>query len=326
MTQNVRRLSAVSAATGATRKSLRGYEERGLVVPARNANGYREYSDHQVRLVSEIRTLAELGVPLAGMRPFVDCLNAGSDHADSCPAALSEYRRAIEHLDRPVDALTAKREALVANLATASQRAMRSLATRDALNPHTSLPPNLPAPVDDGAADGLVGRRLPHLALPSTDGPPVPLASLGRGRVLIYVFPMTGSPDHDMPEGWDAIPGARGCTPQSCDMRDHYGDLVRAGVRQVFGLSSQPVAYQSALVEALRLPYPLLTDEDLELHRDPGLPTFVAASMTLYRRQTLLLSDGVIEKVFHPIFPPDQHAQVVLEWLGDNPERAVDRP
>lgn len=312
-------VSEVCALTGATRKALRGYEELGLLSPQRAANGYRMYDAHQVRLVREIRQLNELGIPLSHMRPFVDCLNSGSAHADTCPATLSEYRRAIERIDDMLTVLSAKREALVANLATASRRMLEKMRDIDAANPNLVLPARLPEPEDDGAAAHLPGQRLPALALPSTDGTDVDLGALGPGRTLIYVFPMTGAPDQDMPDGWEAIPGARGCSAHNCDMRNHYADLVQAGVRRVFGLSSQPIDYQRLLAETLRLPYPLLTDEDLRLARDPGLPTFTVAGLTLYRRQALLVNDGIIEHVFYPIFPPDKHAETVLRWLARNP-------
>lgn len=308
------RASEVFKLTGVTRKALRGYEELGLVAPTREANGYRTYDEHDVRVVREIRELNSLGIPLRAMRPFDDCLNGGSEYADACPATLAEYRRAIEQVDQALAVLSSRRTALVENLTTASERLVAAARESDAANPNLTLPAGLPEPIDDGAADHLPGRRLPGLVLPSTDGEPVDLGSL-TGRVLIYVFPMTGVPGRDMPDGWDSIPGARGCTSQNCDMRDHYAELVQAGVDRVLGLSSQPLAYQHQVAEALRLPYPLLTDEGLDLAEDPGLPTFTVGDLTLYRRQALVLVDGVVEHVFHPVFPPDKHAETVLRWI-----------
>ncbi|HEX5598929.1 MAG TPA: redoxin family protein [Micromonosporaceae bacterium] len=319
MSDDVMQVAEVCAVTGATRKALRGYEELGLLSPPRAANGYRIYTGHHVRLVQEIRQLNELGIPLTQMRPFIDCLNSGSEHADSCPATLSEYRRAIERIDQTLAVLSARREALVANLSVASRRMVEGMRELDAANPNLVLPAGLPEPADDGAAEHLPEKVLPSLVLPATDGTKVDLGDLGQGRVLIYVFPMTGAPDQDMPDGWDAIPGARGCSAQNCDIRNHYADLLQAGVRKVFGLSSQPVDYQRQLADVLRLPYPLLTDESLHLAQDPGLPTFNAAGLTLYRRQALLVTDGIIEHVFYPVFPPDKHAETVLNWLADNP-------
>jgi peroxiredoxin/DNA-binding transcriptional MerR regulator len=310
------RVADVCRSTGTSRKALRGYEELGLVVPRRDANDYRVYDDHHVRLVAEIRRLAHVGIPLTGMRPFIDCLNAGSEHADACPASLSEYRRAVERMDSTIRDLTARREAVVANLTAASGRMIASMRPVDTANPDLVLPDDLPSPVDDGAVDHLPGRRLPSLRLRSTDGDDVDLRDLDCGRVLIYVFPMTGAPGQDMPEGWDAIPGARGCSPQNCDIRNHFAELVQHGVNRVYGLSNQPAEYQRDLAEALRLPYPLLTDEALRLSDDPGLPTFSAGGLTLFSRQTLLLRDGTIEHVFYPVFPPDRHARVVLDYLA----------
>ncbi len=313
--------SQVSAETGASPKALRGYEENGLISPVRAENGYRLYDRHQVRVVSQIRALNAIGVPLRDMAPFVDCLNTGSEHADECPSALAEYRRAIDRIDHTITVLSQQREALVANLSTASRRLVGQMQEVDSSNPNLSpLPSDLVAPEDDGSANHLPGQAMPSLDLPSTDGERVNLAELGTGRTLIYVFPMTGAPEADMPEGWDAIPGARGCSPHNCDMRNHYAELMQNGVNRVFGLSSQPVEYQQVLAQALQLPYPLLTDETMELGSSLHLPTIRAEGLTVYQRLALLINDGVIEHVFFPVFPPDQHARVVLEWLAATPE------
>ena len=181
------------------------------------------------------------------------------------------------------------------------------------------LPPGLPVPADDGAADHLPGQPVPALTLPATDGSQVPLAGLGAGRTVIYLYPMTGRPGVDLPEGWDDIPGARGCTPESCGFRDLMADLADAGAGRVFGLSSQSSDYQREAVSRLHLPFSMLSDEGLALVAALGLPTFEAGGMTLYRRLTMIITDGVIEHVFYPIFPPDQHAQEVLGWLRAHP-------
>ena len=181
------------------------------------------------------------------------------------------------------------------------------------------LPPGLPVPEDDGAADHLPGRPMPALTLPATDGSQVQLAALGAGRTVIYLYPMTGRPGVDLPAGWDDIPGARGCTPESCGFRDLMADLAGAGAARVFGLSSQSTGYQREAVSRLHLPFSMLSDERLALAGALGLPTFQAGGMTLYRRLTMIITDGVIEHVFHPIFPPDQHAQEVLDWLRAHP-------
>ena len=318
------RSGEVSAETGVSSKALRGYQDHGLVVPIRGENGYRLYGRHEVNVVAQVHRLNALGIPLRDMAPFVDCLNAGSAYADACPSTLTEYRRAIERIDETITTLALQRTQLMDNLSTASRRLLGEMAVADATNPNlVPLPHDLAAPSDDGAADHLPGMRLPAVALSSTDGNRIDIGDLADGRVLIYVFPMTGSPEQDLPDGWDAIPGARGCSPHNCDMRNHYADLLQAGVQRVFGLSSQPRAYQDALVEALRLPYPLLTDEDLLLAEDPGLPTFTAGGLTVYRRMALLIRGGYIEHVFYPVFPPDRHAQVVLDWLAAHTEDSV---
>ena len=177
------------------------------------------------------------------------------------------------------------------------------------------LPEGLPVPVDDGAASHLPGRAMPALSLPATDGRQVALDALGSGRTVVYIYPMTGRPGVDLPEGWDDIPGARGCTPESCAFRNLYADLQAAGAAQVFGLSSQPTDYQAEAVDRLHLPFAMLSDEHLALVGALGLPTFSVDGMTLYRRLTMIVTDGAIEHVFYPVFPPDQHAQEVLDWL-----------
>ena len=177
------------------------------------------------------------------------------------------------------------------------------------------LPEGLPVPVDDGAASHLPGRGMPALSLPATDGRQVPLDALGGGRTVVYIYPMTGRPGVELPEGWDDIPGARGCTPESCGFRDLHAELLAAGAARVFGLSSQSSDYQREAVERLHLPFAMLSDEHLALAGALGLPTFTVAGMTLYRRLTMIISDGAVEHVFYPIFPPNQHAQEVLDWL-----------
>lgn len=183
------------------------------------------------------------------------------------------------------------------------------------------LPKGLPVPQDDGACDHLAGMKLPSVALPSTRGRTVDLSSL-RGATVIYIYPRTGRPDQELPTGWNAIPGARGCTPQSCAFRDHYEELQRAGADHVYGLSAQDSAYQREAVERLHLPFELLSDAGLELAKALNLPTFEVDGMKLIRRLTLIASDGVIAKVFYPVFPPDRNASDVLAWLTDNREQA----
>ena len=180
-----------------------------------------------------------------------------------------------------------------------------------------ALPEGLPVPVDDGACDHLPGSMVPSVVLQSTAGRIVDLSSL-TGRVIVYCYPRTGEPDRDPPAGWNEIPGARGCTPQSCAFRDIHHEYRKMGVR-IFGLSTQDSDYQREAVRRLHLPFELLSDEDLELTRALRLPTFDVEGMTLIKRLTLVLRDGTIEKVFYPVFPPDANAGIVLEWLAANP-------
>jgi len=176
------------------------------------------------------------------------------------------------------------------------------------------LPEDLPIPFDDGACDHLTGFLLPDMALMSTAGTLLNLAKL-LGRTVVYCYPRTGSPDQALPTGWDSIPGARGCTPQSCAFRDHYQELqgLHTGV---YGLSTQDTAYQQEAAQRLHLPFPLLSDADLIFTKALRLPTFTVDSMTLIKRLTLIVEDGEIIKVFYPVFPPDQNAANVIDWLS----------
>jgi peroxiredoxin len=178
-----------------------------------------------------------------------------------------------------------------------------------------ALPEDLPIPEDDGAANHLRGERIPDIDLPSTGGSSVALRSLGEGRTVIYVYPLTGRPGEDLPTGWDDIPGARGCTPEACSFRDHFAELQHAGAQRVFGLSRQTTEYQSEVAQRLHLPFELLSDENGLLGEALGLPVIHVDTLTLYRRITLIVQDAEIEKVFYPIFPPDRHAEEVLAWL-----------
>ena len=180
-------------------------------------------------------------------------------------------------------------------------------------NPYV-LPTDIPAPQDDGAARHLTGFKLPSVPLVATDGTTVDLSKLS-GRTLVYIYPRTGVPGQPLPEGWDQIPGARGCTPQSCSFRDHFAELKRLGVAHVYGLSTQNTAYQREAAERLHLPFPLLSDHDLKLTGALQLPTFAVAGMTLIKRMALVIDDGTITHVFYPVFPPDKNAEEVIAWL-----------
>ncbi len=179
------------------------------------------------------------------------------------------------------------------------------------------LPENLPVPEDDGAADHLLGARLPSVPLASTAANLVNLSALD-GRTVVYCYPMTGKPGKDLPQGWNEIPGARGCTPQSCSFRDHYAELRNLGAR-VYGISTQDTDYQKEAAERLHLPFELLSDEDLEFATALGLPTFEVEGMVLLKRLTFMANGGLIEKVFYPVFPPNKNAEEVIEWLSQNP-------
>ena len=185
------------------------------------------------------------------------------------------------------------------------------------LHDPTVLPEDLPVPRDDGAARHLAGARLPALALAATDGAQVDLAALA-GRTVVYVYPRTGRPGQASPSGWDGIPGARGCTPQSCGFRDHFAELKRLGVAQLFGLSTQDTDYQREAVERLHLPFAILSDADLKITRALDLPTFAVDGMTLIRRMAWVIDDGVIRHVFYPVFPPDRSAEDVVAWLQES--------
>jgi peroxiredoxin len=173
----------------------------------------------------------------------------------------------------------------------------------------------IPAPVDDGATRHLAGARMASVPLQATTGDTVDLSAL-TGRVVVYAYPRTGRPGVENPDGWDMIPGARGCTPQSCSFRDHFAELKTLGVSHLFGLSTQDSDYQREVAERLHLPFALLSDEHLGLTRAMNLPTFETSGMTLLKRFTLVINDGTVEHVFYPVFPPDRSASDVVEWLS----------
>lgn len=176
------------------------------------------------------------------------------------------------------------------------------------------LPDGLPMPIDDGAADHLIGRGLPQVAFSSTGGGTVDLSAV-PGRTIVYLYPKTGRPGVALPDGWDSIPGARGCTPESCGFRDHHSEFITARA-SVFGLSSQDTAYQSEMSGRLGLPFAVLSDPVFLLADSLDLPTFEAAGERLYSRLTMAIMDGAIEHVWYPVFPTDTHAGFVVRWLA----------
>ncbi|MDJ1138523.1 redoxin family protein [Streptomyces iconiensis] len=360
------RIGEAARSAGATVKAVRYYESLGLLTPARLANGYRDYSERDARMVREIRELGALGIPAERARPFLDCLATGSTHGDDCPSSLAAYREAIGELDATIRALTVRRAELTRRLREAARRDPLTHPSdppdppdhpdgpdgpdgpnvpdergkpneRDESNKRDKrdepdlesimtdtdhafpLPPDLPVPEDDGGADHLPGLRMPDVTLSSTAGGTVALGALGPGRSVIYLYPLMGTPEEDLPDGWNSIPGARGCTPEACGFRDHHRELTEAGAARVAGLSSQTTEYQRRLVERLHLPFPMLSDPELLLRSALRLPMFEVEGTTLYRRLTLIVSDGAIEHVFYPVFPPDEHAARVLDWLREHP-------
>ena len=178
----------------------------------------------------------------------------------------------------------------------------------------TVLPPNLPEPVDDGACDHLLGAELPDLELRSTLGAPVNPCRAATTTAVFYFYPRTGKPGVPPPDGWDLVPGARGCTPQSCAFRDHHSELERLGAA-VYGISTQSTEDQREFAERAHIPFALLSDPALTVARELGLPTFEFDGAELYRRVTLIATGGRVVKVFYPVFPPDQNASEVAAWL-----------
>ena len=179
----------------------------------------------------------------------------------------------------------------------------------------------IPVPPDDGAARHLAGARLASIALAATDGDAIDLSKTA-GRVVVYAYPRTGRPGIANPDGWDMIPGARGCTPQSCSFRDHFAELKALGVERIFGLSTQDPDYQKEAVARLHLPFAILSDDGLRLTHAMNLPTLEVDGMTLLKRFTLVIDDGVVTHVFYPVFPPDRNAGDVIEWLSRNSSAA----
>lgn len=180
----------------------------------------------------------------------------------------------------------------------------------------TELPVNLPTPIDDGAADHLKDLMLPSISLTSTNGNRVELAKL-TGRQVVFIYPMTGRPNVSLPDGWNEIPGARGCTPQSCSFRDLYNEFKALNI-EIFGLSTQSSEYQQEVQVRLHLPFELLSDAGLQLKNAIKLPTFKVVDMELYKRMTLIVDNGQIKKVFYPVFPADRSADEVLNWLRNS--------
>lgn len=176
----------------------------------------------------------------------------------------------------------------------------------------SQLPSDLPVPIDDGAGDRLLNKNLPNLVLNSTSGKQINLSNINR--VVFYCYPMTGQPGVKLPDGWDSIPGARGCTPQSCSFKDHYRELQALNT-QVYGISTQTSSTQQEAVARLHLPFELLSDAEFKLTTALQLPTFEVENKKLIKRLTFIADKGKIIKVFYPVFPPDRNARDVIDWL-----------
>jgi len=194
-------------------------------------------------------------------------------------------------------------------LAQAAQQATTNL---------SQLPANLPRPKDDGGARHLKGMAIPDLELRSTANRLVNLSAIQAPRIVIYAYPMTGQPGKALPAGWDDIPGARGCTPETCGFRDHHTDLAKLHA-EVLGISTQSTEYQQEMVNRLEVPFEVLSDEQLAFTKAMRLPTFTVEGMTLMKRLTLIVRHGRVEHVFYPVFPPDKHAEEIIGWLKKHP-------
>ena len=311
---------------GVSVKALRYYEDTGLLRPARHSNGYRDYTEQDVRLAFEIRTLMSLGLTTQETRPFLDCLRAGHEDGDDCPESLAAHQHKIDDLDRLIARLTGARHRLVSQMHAAAGRgfAHQHKENLQMLPAAELLPEDLPAPKDDGAANHLPGRVVPSLTFQATDGDDIALDAVSAGRWVLFLYPLTGDPGVDMPCGWDQIPSARGCSQEACAFRDNLVALQEHGAQRILALSSDDAQYQQDLIRRLHLPYPMLSDPEMRLARALDLPTFEANGWTLYKRLTLIIDGNVIEHAFYPIFPPDTHADEVLDWLRAHPRSSLE--
>jgi peroxiredoxin len=237
---------------------MRYYERVGLVVPASRSSGYRDYEEHDMGVVAKIRERASPASSLARPYRSWNVCTPDTYTVTNAPRLWRACRAGIAELDRVIASLTARRELLIRKLDAAAGRRFTKEPT--AMIDFTALPDNLPVPKDDGAADHLPGRSMPALSLQTSDRRTVNLSDSTSGRTIIYLYPLTGRPGVDLPEGWDAIPGAHGCSTEACDFRDHFADLQASGATQVWGMSSQDPDYQAEVVERLHLPFHMLSD------------------------------------------------------------------
>src|SRR3954451_9457811 len=288
----------------------------------RGENGYREYREADVRVVEVVRIAGASG----GSRSSDPGVSGLSRRRARAPGRLRRFNSRVPDGDRAADRAHRRLAETRRGRRALGGRALGTSAERQdeeqsAVSDYMGLPSDLPAPEDDGAADHLAGLAMPPITLPGTAGGRGALDDFRPGRTVLYVYPLSGRPGVDLPEGWDALPGARGCTPEACGFRDHHAELRSAGAAAVFGLSSQSTDYQAELAARLGLPFELLSDPELEVADALRLPTFTADDRRLYTRLTLVVTDGRIEHAFYPIFPPDQHAAEVLRWLRERASR-----
>jgi len=181
----------------------------------------------------------------------------------------------------------------------------------------TELPKDLPRPIDDGLANHLQAKAFPEVSLRSTNGNFINTKEFAKGVTVVYCYPLTGRPDQELPQNWDQIPGARGCTPQALSFKEKYADFKKRNI-QLFGLSIQTTEYQKEAAKRLDLPFPILSDSDFELTKALQLPTFEVEGKRLLKRLTMIIKDGIIVKVFYPVFPPDSNADEVFDWITNN--------
>ncbi|MEU8261716.1 MerR family transcriptional regulator [Micromonospora sp. NPDC048999] len=285
------RVGELARRTGTTVRALRYYEAVGLVVPRRLGNGYRDYKPIAERQVAQIRELMALGLTVEETRPFVESI-ANDD--DVCAAAVATFRSTVTGLQARIGELTAQRDALNARIDAAAHRIV------------TSAPASSTKPAE------LTGRPLPPLHFYATNGQPIDLHDLGPGRSIIFVYPLTGRPGVDLPRSLLEVHGARS---QDQWLRDHHAEILAAGAARVYGLSAQSTGYQRELAHRLRLPYPLIPDPKLTLATATGLPLLTVGDLALYERLTLVVTDDLVEHVFHPIADPAIHALEVMRWL-----------
>ncbi|GAA3038286.1 hypothetical protein GCM10020000_15590 [Streptomyces olivoverticillatus] len=311
------RIGEAARAAGVTAKAVRYYESLGLIAPGRLANGYRDYDEHDVRLLREVKALGRLGIPAERTRPFLECLAAGMPYADDCPASLAGYHEAIGELDRRIAELTARRAALAAHLRHAAYRGSSAPQPEgDPVHDPYQLPVGLPVPEDDGGADHLPGRALPPVELPGTAGESVRLDALGPGRTVLYVYP----PDRQAGRG--PSPGV-GRDPRGARVHDAGVRLPRPP-RGAGGGGGRPGC--SACPPRRRgisgrwwsgsgCPSRCCRIRGWSWRGSSGCRPSRPGGVPLFRRLTMIVRDGIVEHVFYPVFPPDRHAEQVLAWL-----------